>query len=256
MAKKNNIFLANAFEHYADTHRPYIFGTYGMILTPEILARCASMYPKYLSPARVEYAKEHYIGKHTDDCHGGIKNVAWLPGNDFDAEPIYNASQDITADAAFSMAKEKGEIATLPAIRGICVRYPGHVGVLTDPANKIVTEFRGFDYGCVRTRLNERNWLNWYKHPFFDYLEPEPVPVKTCKPLLPVLNEGSKDTAVKRVQLILNWLGVKDDSGKSLQIDGNMGPKTCQAVRRFKVSRGLYDSAEINTYTWQALIDS
>ena len=251
---KTNEFLADAFEHYADVHRPYIYGTYGMILTPEILNRCASMYPKYLSPARVQYAREHYLGKHTDDCHGGVKNVAWLPGNDFDADPVYNASQDISADAAFALAKTKGKIETIPAIRGLCVRYPGHVGVLTDPKKGIVTEFRGFDYGCVRTELKSRKWTDWYKHPYFDYVDPKPQPVETCSITLPVLRKGSQGEEVERLQLILNYLKVTDDSGNSLIVDGHFGDKTAQAVKRFKKSYKLGSTDEANVYTWTYLM--
>ena len=116
-------FLADCFEHYADTHRPYIYGTYGMILTLDRLEWCARTYPRYLSPARVEYAKKHYLGKRTDDCVGGEKNVAWLPGTDPDANPIYDPDTDWSADTTFSKATVKGPIKTIPKRRGICTTF-------------------------------------------------------------------------------------------------------------------------------------
>ena len=30
-------------------------------------------------------------------------------------------------------------------------------------------EWRGFNYGCVRTRVKDRPWTHWYKLPFIDY---------------------------------------------------------------------------------------
>ena len=158
MKNKTADFLADCFEHYADTHRPYIYGTFGKVLTEALLLQKAKQYPSRLGPARVEYAKKHYIGKRTDDCVGGEKNVAWLPGNDPDADPIYDPKTDWSADTTFSKATVKGPIKTIPKRRGICVRYKGHTGVLVDPVNMIVVEFRGFDYGCVRTKLSERGW--------------------------------------------------------------------------------------------------
>ena len=191
---KTNTYLADGMVHYADMHRPYIFGTWGQVLTEAILMSKAALYPDRLTPKRVEYAKAHYLGKRTDDCHGAIKNLYWLPdGANYDSSPIYDPKTDINADEAFRRAKVKGPIKTIPKVRGICVRYPGHVGVLTDPDKGIVCEFRGFDYGCVRTKLGERKWTDWYEHPFFVYpKEPTPTPEPkgdTCMIEMPIVKK-------------------------------------------------------------------
>ena len=260
MGKKSADFLADCFEHYADTHRPYIFGTYGLILTLARLERCARDYPARLSPARVEYAKKHYIGKRTDDCSGGQKNVAWLPGDDPDADPVYDPKTDWSADTTFSKATVKGPIGTIPKRRGICVRYKGHTGVLVDPVKMIVSEFRGFDYGCVRTRLSERGWTDWFEHPLFDYSTtptPTPAPQPTPQPTpevkyvtieMPVLRKGDKIQAVKTMQACL------DVYGYGLEIDGSFGGKSDTALRDFQKKHGLTSDGVCGKNTWNALL--
>lgn len=39
--------------------------------------------------------------------------------------------------------------------------------LLNDSAYAV--EWRGFNYGCVRTRVKDRPWTHWYKLPFIDY---------------------------------------------------------------------------------------
>lgn len=244
-------FLADCFEHYADTHRPYIYGTYGMILTLDRLEWCARTYPKYLSPARVEYAKKHYLGKRTDDCVGGEKNVAWLPGTDPDANPIYDPNTDWSADTTFNKATVKGPIKTIPKRRGICVRYKGHTGVLTDPINMIVCEFRGFDFGCVRTKLSERGWTDWFEHPLFDYKQED-----MCMVQLPILRKGMKDTngSVTSWQGLLQLYSYTDGDGNAIKVDGSFGAKTEQATKKVQKKHGLPQTGVVDAATWQALI--
>lgn len=257
-------FLADCMEHYADTHRPYIYGTFGQILTVPLLEYKASQYPSRLGPARVKYAKEHYIGKRTDDCIGAIKNCYWLPGDNFDADPVYDWKTDWSADTTFAKAKVKGAISTIPKRRGICVRYPGHVGVLVDPVNMIVVEGRGFNYGCVRTKLSERRWTDWYEHPCFSY-ETKPVPTPTPKPsggeydvkvkTLKRNPDGSamKDPNVLVFQSMMNTLEIKDDDGKSLEEDLSYGKRSEQACKRFQRLKGLKDDGVCGPLTWDRI---
>lgn len=262
---KTNTYLADGMEHYADMHRPYIYGTWGQVLTEAILMSKAALYPDHLSPARVEYAKKHYLGKRTDDCHGGIKNLLWLPtGANYDGTPIYDPKTDINADEAFRRAKVKGPISTIPKVRGICVRYPGHVGVLTDPLNGIVCEFRGFDFGCVRTKLSARRWTDWYEHPYFSY-ETKPIPTPTPEPKgdtcmieMPVVKKGYKDKSgeqtVKTLQRQLNALGFRDQDGKELVIDGSAGGRTIYSLTSAQKKWGLKADGICGEKTWSRVL--
>ena len=71
----------------------------------------------------------------------------------------------------FSWAKSKGmdwgTIDTLPDIVGLAVRFDGHVGYTVGGGYAV--EWRGFAYGCVKTKIKGRGWTHWYKLPFIDY---------------------------------------------------------------------------------------
>lgn len=235
---------------------PYIFGTYGDILTERTLAQKAKDYPSHLSDSRVKYARDHYIGKRTTDCHGLIKFFLWA--DDPNSKPVYNASQDISADEAYNLATIKGKIGTIPERRGICVRYPGHVGVYV--GNGIVVEARGFDYGTVKTKLKERKWSDWYEHPFVSYSDhPAPVPAPSSKEdkimiTVETLKKGSKGEQVKTVQRLLKELGFKDKDGNSLVIDGSLGGKSEFALKAFQSSKGLTPDGVCGSQTWTKLI--
>lgn len=170
--------------------RPYIYGTYGCILTEPLLLNKARQYPSYLSNKRVEYAKKHYIGQKCHDCYGLYKGFLW--SKDADSNAAYTPSQDISADVAFQRATEKGSIKTIPEVPGIAVRYSGHFGIYI--GNGEVIEARGFDYGVVRTLLSERKWTHWFYLPEIDYLEKE-EPLQESKTGLPIEGVTYKVTA-------------------------------------------------------------
>ena len=228
--------------------RPYIYGTYGQILTEKLLQAKAMQYPSRLSDARVKYARAHFIGKRVSDCEGLIKNYLWADSPNSD--PVYNSKQDISANGAFEKATVKGEIGTIPETPGICVRYNGHVGVYI--GGGYVVEARGFDYGCVKTKLSERKWTHWFEHPWIQYeKEPQPTPeVKYVTIEMPVLRKGDKSQAVKTMQACL------DVYGYGLSIDGSFGGKSAAALLDFQKKHpacGTPDSV-CGKNTWNALL--
>lgn len=54
------------------------------------------------------------------------------------------------------------------------------------------------------------------------------------KAALPTLKRGDVSGQVKKLQKNLNKLGIKDDNGKELELDGDFGPKTGQSLKRFQ----------------------
>ena len=227
--------------------RPYIYGTYGQILTERLLLDRASTYPSRIGPERVKYAREHYIGKRVSDCEGMIKNYLWADSPD--TAPIYNAEQDLSANGAFQAATVKGKIDTIPEVPGICVRYSGHVGVYI--GNGEVVEERGFNYGCVKTRLKDRAWTDWFEHPWIDYKQED-----KCMVQLPILRKGMKDTngSVTSWQGLLQLYGYTDGDGNAIKVDGSFGTKTEQATKKAQKKHGLPQTGVVDAATWQALI--
>lgn len=256
--------LARFAEQCAAVLTPYIYATYGAILTERKLAEVRKLYPERLSETRYQYARKHYIGKQTNDCYGMIKRYKWTGG---DAEnpaitdpPKYDPKTDVNANTAYEKAKVKGPIKTLPEVRGICVRYPGHVGVYL--GNGKVSEARGFDYGTVITNLKDRKWTHWYQEEGISYDQPEPQPqptpggeydvkVKTLKRNA----DGSAmvDPNVLVFQSMMNTLKITDDEGKSLVCDSHYGKRSEQACKRFQSKKGLAVDGKCGPKTWDRI---
>jgi hypothetical protein len=176
-----------------------------------------------------------------------IKNYLWADSPD--TAPTYNASQDLSANGAFQAATVKGKIDTIPEVPGICVRYSGHVGVYI--GNGEVVEERGFNYGCVKTRLKDRAWTDWFEHPWIDYKQED-----KCMVQLPILRKGMKDTngSVTSWQGLLQLYGYTDGDGNVIKVDGSFGTKTEQATKKVQKKHGLPQTGVVDAATWQALI--
>lgn len=141
---------------------PYIMGTNGKVFTQSIYDDLCKRNPGGWFVASRRSAIRAWIGKVTTDCHGLVE---WF------IRKSTGESYDVTADGAYKAAEEKGDITNLPELPGVCVRYPGHVGVYI--GDGLVVEARGFDYGVCITELAKRPWTRWYKHPRINYMEEE-----------------------------------------------------------------------------------
>ena len=241
---------------------PYIFATFGQVLTERKLAEVRKLYPERMSEKRYQYARTYFIGKRCTDCYGMIKRYKWTGGEaenpSLNETPVYNSRDDITANAAYERAKVKGPINTLPEVRGICVRYPGHVGVYL--TGGLVAAARGFDYGTVITKLKDRKWTHWFQEDgiCYDQPGPEPTPggeydmkVKTLKRNA----DGSamKDPNVLLFQSMMNSLKIKDDDGRELVEDQSFGKRSEQACKRFQKKYGLVVDGICGPKTWDKI---
>ena len=114
----------------------YVMGTNGKIMTNAMLDDLIKRNPLKWFTEKRNQAVRLWIGRKTTDCHGLIE---WY------IRDVHKKNYDTSADAAYQSALEKGSIKTIPEIVGLCVRYPGHVGVYAGSGK--VIEARGFDYG-------------------------------------------------------------------------------------------------------------
>lgn len=253
--------LALFAEKAAIAKTPYIYATFGQILTERKLSEVRRLYPERMSAKRYQYARDHYVGKRTNDCYGLVKRYKWSGGDaenpSLDDTPIYDGSSDVNANTAYQKATVKGKISTIPEVRGLIVWKPGHVGVYL--GNGRVAEARGFDFGTVITKLSDRPWTNWFQEVGISYVQqPTPTPgggfdvkVKTLKRNA----DGSAmvDPNVLVFQSMMNTLKIRDDDGRELAEDSHYGKRSEQACKRFQKLRGLTVDGKCGPATWDKI---
>lgn len=144
----------------------YLYGTYGKILTPEILSAKLRQYPTKVQP-HLEYIRKQWMGKPVQDCVGLIKGHYWT---DDEGRIVYRLDKlpDLSANGLFDAATKKGPIAELPDTRGILLWKKGHVGVYV--GDEEVVEAHGSLSGVIRTKLHETKWTHWFECSFIDYV--------------------------------------------------------------------------------------
>ncbi|QDV26243.1 serine hydrolase [Aureliella helgolandensis] len=121
-------------------------------------------------------------------------------------------------------------------------------GIIDSPAGKIVL--------CVLTNNNEdKRWSEnnagnvlcaKLAKAAFDLVNPEPADTSESFPQQ--LSEGSTGELVEALQRTLN-ARIQSDLG----IDGDFGPATAAAVKKFQTSAKLSNSGVVDAQTWQAL---
>lgn len=74
-----------------------------------------------------------------------------------------------------------------------------------------------------------------------------PVQMPNYEPPPPTLREGSNGEPVKRLQAALNA------KGASLEVDGDFGPATKAALKKFQADRGLVSDGICGPQSWAAL---
>lgn len=149
---------------YAQMGKPYWYGTFGNTATADLLQRKKAQYPAHYQDARMDRYKSE-IGERVHDCVGLIKGYLWSETPD--SKPVYDSSQDVSANGMLLKCRERGRIYTLPEIPGVLVFMPGHVGIYVGGGR--VIEARGFHYGVVETEVRDRPWESWGKCPWIKY---------------------------------------------------------------------------------------
>lgn len=239
---------ANGLVEYclAQVGKPYWYGTYGQTATERLYLSKKEQYPKYYNWAN-DYPEQY--GQRVHDCTGLTEG--YLMSETPTSRPVYRSKYDFSANGLLKACKESGSIDTIPEIPGVCVFYSGHTGVYI--GNGEVVEARGHAYGVVITKLSERPWSNWGKHPYIDYENEEEV--KTVEVELKVLRKGMKGYGeIETLQRLLVSLGYKDSNGKVLEIDCSFGGKTLYAVKNYQKDNDLEVDGVVGRKTWNCLL--
>lgn len=217
---KNNIGLACYALNMVGKH--YVLGTNCRVLTNDtynnLMKSKSQAVQKWLARENRKAVVKSWIGQVVTDCHGLIEGYL----NDDNENGVVERGEgtfDTYADDMFNQAKEKGNIKTIDKyMPGICVRYKGHVGVYI--GNGKVVEARGFDHGVCVTKLTNRPWTHWYKHPLISY---DP---KVSMPAHDIIKTSPFEDII--------WLQWRVGA----IADGQYGPKTAQAYKAFANFRG------------------
>lgn len=145
----------------------YVWGTFGQVLAESLLQQKIKQYSKEVGGEET-FIRNTWMNRRVADCVGLIKSYIWWDGE----KPVYNPSQDVSADGMFDLAKEKGPIETLPELLGICLWKQGHIGIYVGDGQ--VIEAHGTKYGVIQTPLTgpeSTPWTHWLKCPFIEYVE-------------------------------------------------------------------------------------
>lgn len=272
MADRLNTPFTN--EHFAAwclrmVGQPYWYGTCGYKATKGLLTRKRNQYPSHYGSGRTaRYQQDIAEKKVVADCIGGAKGYAWTGGGQAMLDAIgtdgsvknsygANGCPDKGAGGMFTWAKSKGKawgsIETIPEVAGLAVHKDGHVGYYV--GDGYVVEWRGFNYGCVKTKLLDRSWLYWYELPFIDYgdavKDASLAPVELtlgCR----LLQKGMSGADVKELQEALIDLGYTLEHSA----DGSFGSETHAAVKAFQKAQRLTQDGKYGDQTHAALMDA
>ncbi len=150
----------------------YVYGTYGNILTEELLQDRASMFGEQVTGFE-DFIRENWMRRRTADCVGLIKGYGWYNPDSGEIVVGTNGMADVTANGMFDAATVKGTIDTIPEVPGLAVWQDGHIGVYI--GNGEVIEAMGTEQGVVKTTLPS-GWTHWLEIPYISYTEPTTEP--------------------------------------------------------------------------------
>ena len=251
--------------------QPYWFGTCLYKATNSLLSRKTNQYSSsYAASRTVRYKKDIAANKVVADCIGAIKGYAWTGGGIGVMEAIgtdatYNSKYgsngcpDKGANSMFTYAKSKGmdwgTIGTLPEIVGLALYKSGHVGYYA--GNGYAIEWKGFSYGCIKTKVAGRGWTHWYKLPFIQYGD---VPGLPANDESPTVDLGARTLRYTKGRAMLRGEDVLAVQAKLIELgfdpgkaDGVYGPMTATAVTAYQAANGLDTDGVIGAITRAAL---
>ena len=186
-----------------------------------------------------------WIGKMAADCSGGIVGAIRKKS------PNYG---DRTANTFKAEFTECGKISSIPEIPGLAVWRNGHIGIYEGKG--YVLEFRGTEYGAVRTKIKNRNFTHWGKIKGVKYESLSDSEWKV-KRLLKLTAPMQKGADVKELQTRIRNYGIKtvviNGREKAFKSDGVYGPVTEAAVKAYQKRMGLVVDGKAGKKTVSAL---
>jgi len=165
---KTNIWLIEYAK--GQVSRYYWYGTYGQYSGKNLFLAKQKQYSHMYPPKKWTYEsfeEQMHPPTKVHDCVGLIKGALWC--DSVNGDPVYNASQDVSADGLINLCSESGSINTLPEIGGLVLWKSGHVGVYLTGGK--VCEAKGHAYGVVISDIKDTKWKKWGKIPWIEYVD-------------------------------------------------------------------------------------
>lgn len=164
--KKTSEGLVNYVK--AQLGAPYWYGCFGQISSKMLYSEKKEQYPmEYKWKCKnnqIGVSPAIQLGVRVFDCSGLIKGFLWTDEN---GDIKYNRSQDLSSSRFFEMSLCRGEINTMPDIKGLLVFAQNHMGVYI--GGGLVIEALGHSTGTIQTELKSRPWTHWGYCPFIEY---------------------------------------------------------------------------------------
>lgn len=164
---KNNLDLVKWSVHANESKWGYVYGTYGSVLDETLLTSKISQYPNEVGGYE-DFIRQHWLGGRTADCVGLIKGYSWYDTETSRIQIGANGMPDISANAMFENASEKGTIDTIPEIPGLAVWHEDHIGIYI--GNGEVIQAANTNAGVIRTPIGQSGWTYWLKIPYIQYI--------------------------------------------------------------------------------------
>lgn len=166
-SKKNNLGLVQWVIQAHENGWGYIYGTYGNVLTENLLQDRASVFGCEVTDY-MDFIRQNWMGKRCADCVGLIKGYGWYDSTSGEIRVGTNGMMDVGANGMFANATVKGTIDTIPEVPGLAVWHDGHIGIYI--GNGEVIEAMNTLRGVTRTRLAGREWTHWLQIPYISYV--------------------------------------------------------------------------------------
>lgn len=133
------------------------------------------------------------------------------------------------------------------------VEGASHVGIVEKVENGVITVIEGNYSNSVKRRTLRVNgrYIRGYGVPKYDEEPKEEKKESNPAAGLPMLRKGSKGDCVRALQILL--IGYKYSCG-AYGADGDFGPATYDAVRRFQKANGLGVDGIVGPLTWAKLL--
>jgi hypothetical protein len=104
----------------------YGWGAYGQKATAALVDSLIKQYPSMNTKRKDYMLRAVAQGTRLSDCYGLVKGYLFQQD---DGSLKYDASKDLSSGSAYSRAKEKGALSSMPEIPGLILHMQGHAGV-------------------------------------------------------------------------------------------------------------------------------